>query len=485
MNFRSSFLAALLLLLASGSAPAQPPVITHYQHPGNGTFVVWFNGEPGATFRIVAASDLTTWDTLAYQIADASFGDFGFTDPTTAFFTHRFYGAANAVGDVTFPTLNVTSPLPNESVGSPTVLLQGTASDANGIREIRVNDLPIAGTTNFSATLPLTPGTNRFLLSAIDLSANRNRRSQFISVHYVPAVPAFFTQPSSQINDVGTTAHFGAVATGSAPLSYQWRKDGVNVSDGPRISGAATPALAISNVGAADVAGYSLVVTNTSGAATSEVAILTVQAPPGFIAVFGANFAENFDSMGSTGTNTPPGWFTGTGTGAIFGTNVVASTGSSSGGGNYNLGSTTNSDRALGSLAASATQRDTEARFINASGSNIVAFNISYTGEQWRQGGAAATNNDLTLQYSITGTGFTALGTAFDFSSPFDAGTAGALDGNNATNRVAGIGGDYVPASAITNGGVFHLRWADADNASSDHALAIDDLTITFTFDAP
>lgn len=476
----------MFLILVAGPAPAQqPPVVTSYQFPGNGSFIVWFNGEPGATYRIVAASDLPTWDTVAYQIADVSFGDFGFTDPTTAFFARRFYAAGTAAGDMTFPTLNITSPLPNESVGNSTVLLQGTASDASGIREIRVNDLPIIGTINFSATLPLTPGTNRFLLSAIDLSANRNRRSQFVSVHYVPALPTFFTQPSSQINDVGTTAHFSAVATGSAPLSYQWRKDGLNLSNGPRLSGVTTPDLAVSNVGAADVAGYSLVVTNLSGGATSEVAILTVQAPPGFIAVFGANFAENFDSMGSTGTNTPPGWFTGTGIGAITGTNVVASTGSSSGGGNYNLGSAASPDRALGSLAASATQRDTEARFINASGSNIVAFNISYTGEQWRQGGTGATNNDLTLQYSITGTGFTALGAAFDFSSPFDAGTAGALDGNNATNRVSGIGGGYVPASAITNGGVFHLRWADADNASSDHALAIDDLTITFTFDAP
>jgi hypothetical protein len=40
-------------------------------------------------------------------------------------------------------------------------------------------------------------------------------------------------------------------------------------------------------------------------------------------------------------------------------------------------------------------------------------------------------------------------------------------------------------AAAITNGGVFHLRWADADNASNDHALAIDDLIITFTLSSP
>src|SRR5439155_21484370 len=58
-------------------------------------------------------------------------------------------------------------------------------------------------------------------------------------------------------------------------------------------------------------------------------------------------------------------------------------------------------------------------------------------------------------------------------------------DGNNAANRLTGIGGTYAPAQPVAPGQMFYLRWADADSPSSDHAMAIDDLAMTFTFSNP
>src|SRR6266404_5870809 len=55
------------------------------------------------------------------------------------------------------------------------------------------------------------------------------------------------------------------------------------------------------------------------------------------------------------------------------------------------------------------------------------------------------------------------------------------MDGNFAGNCVTGIGGTYTPASTIPAGATFYLRWKDPDDASSDHALAIDDFSITIT----
>lgn len=475
------------MMLAAGvcesSAQGTQAVVTTIQRIGTNSVLILWNGTPGATYGIAVSSDLTNWDTVAYQIADASFGDFAFVDRLTAFFTAQFFAAALTNGDATFPNLTITNPT-NDVVNDADLMLTGTASDDSGIREVRLNNVPISGTTNFSATVPLVPGTNRFLISAIDLSANRNRRSQIVQVQYVPVVPAILAQPVLQTNAVGETALFNVMATGSAPLSYQWRKNGVNLSDGARISGATTVSLAISNISAADVASYAVKVSNLSGSVTSSIATLTMTTPPGLIPVTSAIAGENFDSMGDAGTNTPVGWFVGTGTGAISGTNVTVNTGSATSGGNYNFGTNGGSDRALGSLAASSTQRDAEARFINASGSNIVSFAISYTGEQWRQGGASATNNDFVMQYSVTGTNFIAMGNQFNFNTPFDVGAAGALDGNATTNRVTGIGGTYTPSAAVTNAGIFYLRWADADNTSSDHGMAVDDLTVTFTFEA-
>ncbi len=73
------------------------------------------------------------------------------------------------------------------------------------------------------------------------------------------------------------------------------------------------------------------------------------------------------------------------------------------------------------------------------------------------------------------------MGAAFNFNSPLNSGHAGPLDGNAPANRVSGIGGTYTPATSITNGQVFYLRWADADESSADDGMALDDLTITFT----
>ena len=485
MKPRHSFLLVTAFLLSLCSSQAQGPVVINSSQVLNDrSFLLLYNGNPGTSYRIMASADLVNWDTLAYQIADVSFGDFAFLDRTAPFLRARFYAAGLTGGDGTFPSLNITAPTPNQIVNQSTTLLQGTASDGSGIREIRLNDSIIPGTTSFSTLLTLVPGTNRFLVSATDSSSNRNRRSQIVQVQYAPTFPTILTQPVNQTNDVGTTALFGVVATGTEPLSYQWRKDDVDLADSEHFSGTTSATLAITSVGARDVAGYAVLISNANGSVTSSVATLTLKTPAGLIPVIGPGYAENFNSMGSAGTTTPTGWFVGTGTGAIGGTSVIVTAGTATAGGNYNFGSAGNSDRAFGSLAGNNLQRDTEARFINATGSNITSFIVSYTGEQWRQGGASAVNNDLVMQFSSNGTNFTAMGVEFTFNTPFDTGTAGgALDGNNATNRVTDIGGVYFPASVVTNAGVFYLRWADADSAGTDHSIAIDDLSVTFTFE--
>ena len=197
-------------------------------------------------------------------------------------------------------------------------------------------------------------------------------------------------------------------------------------------------------------------------------------------------YTQNFDSMGTTGTTAPTGWFVGTGVtnGALTATTILVGTGSGTTGGNYNFGSNgvnLATDRALGSLGSGSTARLTEFRFTNNTGLTIDSLTISWTGEQYRVGGTAAVDNELALFYSTDGSTFTAAGTdAFDFHTPVDAGTAAALDGNAAANRVTGLGGT-ISALSIADGATFYLRWVDGDSPSSENAVSIDDLTIAFT----
>jgi hypothetical protein len=83
--------------------------------------------------------------------------------------------------------------------------------------------------------------------------------------------PQITAQPSAQTVAVGQTATFSVVATGTASLSYQWRKDGTSIT-GATASSYTTPAAQGDDSGAS----FTVIVSNTAGEATSNAAKLTV-----------------------------------------------------------------------------------------------------------------------------------------------------------------------------------------------------------------
>ncbi|HYY58642.1 MAG TPA: PQQ-dependent sugar dehydrogenase, partial [Pyrinomonadaceae bacterium] len=120
--------------------------------------------------------------------------------------------------------------------------------------------------------------------------------------------PTITTHPSNRTVAVGQTATFSVSATGSAPLSYQWQKNGVN------IAGATSPSFTTPPVSASDNgAQFRCVVSNSFGSATSNSATLTVtvnHAPTGSITspVSGAKYsAGQTVNYSGTGTDTEDG----------------------------------------------------------------------------------------------------------------------------------------------------------------------------------
>ncbi len=93
------------------------------------------------------------------------------------------------------------------------------------------------------------------------------------------AAPAITEQPAAASVCPGEKAEFKVAVGRTCGLSYQWQKDGADLSDGGEISGAATSALQIAAVKAEDAGAYHCVVTNTYGSTTSDDAALTVKAP--------------------------------------------------------------------------------------------------------------------------------------------------------------------------------------------------------------
>jgi outer membrane protein assembly factor BamB len=88
-----------------------------------------------------------------------------------------------------------------------------------------------------------------------------------------PTAPQITMQPANQTVSVGQTATFSVTATGTAPLQFQWRKNGsaVNGASGPSYTTSAA-------VSADNASGFTVVVTNAAGSITSHAATLTVAA---------------------------------------------------------------------------------------------------------------------------------------------------------------------------------------------------------------
>jgi pectin methylesterase-like acyl-CoA thioesterase len=92
--------------------------------------------------------------------------------------------------------------------------------------------------------------------------------------------PTLSQQPQNVAVTAGQDATFTVVAAGNPLPTYQWQKNGVNLTDSGNISGATSSSLTIIGAQPSDAASYSVGVTNIAGGILSSNATLTVNVPP-------------------------------------------------------------------------------------------------------------------------------------------------------------------------------------------------------------
>src|SRR4030095_6454031 len=76
--------------------------------------------------------------------------------------------------------------------------------------------------------------------------------------------PTIVTQPNNQIAHLSNSVTFAIVASGMTPLAYQWRVEAVV------LAGRTNSSLVLTQLTFAESGGYSVVITNTTGAITSR-----------------------------------------------------------------------------------------------------------------------------------------------------------------------------------------------------------------------
>lgn len=95
--------------------------------------------------------------------------------------------------------------------------------------------------------------------------------SATLSVTAAPVAPTITTQPANQTVPAGRTATFTVVASGTAPLAYQWKRNGTAIA-GSTAATHTTLATVVGDSGAL----FTVVVSNVAGSLPSSAATLTV-----------------------------------------------------------------------------------------------------------------------------------------------------------------------------------------------------------------
>jgi hypothetical protein len=137
--------------------------------------------------------------------------------------------------------------------------------------------------------------------------------------------PAISTQPSSQTVIAGQTATFSVANTGTAPMMYQWNKNGTVIS-GATSSAYTTPAAASSDNGSQ----YGVSVSNGGGSVASRAATLTVN---GTYILNASSASLNFGSVNLSSSSQQTVTFTNAGTANVTISNVMMSGAGFNGGG--------------------------------------------------------------------------------------------------------------------------------------------------------
>ena len=185
------------------------------------------------------------------------------------------------------PQATLALPLVGQVFASPTnIVLQANATDADGTVgkvEFYADSAKLGTDTTapYSMTWTNPPvGSHRVTARAIDNLGNAGDSANVLVYVLVP--PKLTAQPPGKVVPVGSNLTFSAAATGTAPLFYQWWKDGA------ALLGETNWSYNLPSVQTNDAGAYSVTVSNLVRSVSSTNAILTVYVPP-FITVQPSN----------------------------------------------------------------------------------------------------------------------------------------------------------------------------------------------------
>jgi len=307
----------------TNSVPVQSDIIYNVQLANNGpsaaTGVTLTNELPGG----VQFQGVTTSQGVCYQSGEQILCDLGAMNPAATALVQLTLrpSAAGAFTLTTRVGSAVHDPAPaNDTVtltltaleppaitaqpqsrtvtnGSPATLTV-TATGAAPLRyQWHRNSTPIPTAQQPTFTLPTASPADEGIYT-VTITNQVGTVSSVGAQLIVLTPPQITVQPTSQTNLAGSTATLAAAGTGTEPLDYQWRYNGVPIPSAQNPS-AQLPTLSLPDVRLTNAGNYSLTLSNAAGVITSAVAQITViemdfgDAPAGYPTTLAANGARH------------------------------------------------------------------------------------------------------------------------------------------------------------------------------------------------
>ncbi len=242
---------ASFTIAATGSVPLT------YQWSKNGTVL---GGATNATLTLANAETTAAANAPGYTVVVSNAA--GTAASTAAALTVNVIAPA-----ITSPPVSQTI-----NVGQMASFTVAATGSAPLSYQWKKNGNVLAGATNTTLTLvnaQTTDAANAPGYTVVVTNAAGTATSAVATLAVTLVAPSITTQPIAQTVNTGGSVTFSVVAGGTSPLSYQWRKNGVNV-------GTNSASYTITSALTSDAAAYSVVVTNAAGSATSYPATLTV-----------------------------------------------------------------------------------------------------------------------------------------------------------------------------------------------------------------
>ncbi len=259
---------ATFSVTAGGTGPLS------YQWRKNGLTLSNSGNVSGATASSLSLSGVTQSDVGNYDVVISGLGSLTSAPPAmltvitdqSPIITAQPQSQTNSLTSIA--TFNVTA------IGSGPLFYQwkrngSDLTDGGNVSGAKTSGLTLAGVSLSDAGSyeAVVTGFGSLTSAPATLTVNTNQS------------PAITFQPQSRTNYPMTTATFSVAAEGTAPLFYQWMKNGVDLSDGGSVAGSATSTLVLTGVATANAGSYSVRVFNAGNFQVSSNATLTVVYP--------------------------------------------------------------------------------------------------------------------------------------------------------------------------------------------------------------